>query len=211
MLTFTEDFHTGGYLVSEANGTRSREQVTILSGQNLKAGAVLGKQTVGTNAAAAALGANTGNGTFGAITVGAGAVVGAYVLRMLAATEFVVEDPAGVEIGHGATGAAFAGGGLGFTLTAGGTAFVAGDSFTLTVAAGSGKFAEYDPAAIDGTQVAAGILHAATDASLADAAGVITARDAEVNAAELVWKTGLNAGQQAAGLADLAGIGILAR
>lgn len=37
--------HDGGFLVSEASGTRSREAVTLISGQNLLAGSVLGKIT----------------------------------------------------------------------------------------------------------------------------------------------------------------------
>jgi hypothetical protein len=43
MTTLTETGHAGGFLLSEANGSRSRDVVTIVSGQNLKAGAVLGK------------------------------------------------------------------------------------------------------------------------------------------------------------------------
>ena len=35
--TLTEGQHTGEFVVSEANGTRSREKITVLSGQNLKA------------------------------------------------------------------------------------------------------------------------------------------------------------------------------
>lgn len=45
MATLTEGQHAGEFLVSEANGTRSRETVTILSGENLEASAVLGKVT----------------------------------------------------------------------------------------------------------------------------------------------------------------------
>ncbi len=45
MAVFTETRHTGGFMLSEANGTRSRDTVTIVSGQNLKAGMVLGKIT----------------------------------------------------------------------------------------------------------------------------------------------------------------------
>jgi len=45
MATLTEDFHDGGFVVSEANGTRSREVVTLLAGQAYKAGTVLGKIT----------------------------------------------------------------------------------------------------------------------------------------------------------------------
>ncbi|MBF0153250.1 MAG: head decoration protein [Magnetococcales bacterium] len=41
----TEGRHVGEFLVSEGNGSISRETVTILSGQNLEAGAILGKVT----------------------------------------------------------------------------------------------------------------------------------------------------------------------
>ena len=38
-----EPIHTGEFIVSEDNGHRSRDQVTIEAGQDLKAGHVLGK------------------------------------------------------------------------------------------------------------------------------------------------------------------------
>jgi hypothetical protein len=41
----TEGNARASFLVSEANGYRSREKVTIVSGQNLKAGAVIAKIT----------------------------------------------------------------------------------------------------------------------------------------------------------------------
>ena len=43
MSSITESGHAGGFLLSEAAGQRSREKVTIASGQNLGAGTVLGK------------------------------------------------------------------------------------------------------------------------------------------------------------------------
>jgi hypothetical protein len=43
--TLTEDQHRGEFIVSEANGYRSRESVTIESGQTLKPGEVLGQAT----------------------------------------------------------------------------------------------------------------------------------------------------------------------
>lgn len=45
MPTLTEGFHTGEFVHSEANGHRSREVVTIVSGQSVVAGEVLGKVT----------------------------------------------------------------------------------------------------------------------------------------------------------------------
>lgn len=45
MTTKTETGHAGGFVLSEASGNRAREKATILSGENLTAGAVLGKIT----------------------------------------------------------------------------------------------------------------------------------------------------------------------
>jgi len=45
MTTLSEGRHAGEFVVSEANKTRSRATVTIVSGQTLKAGHVLGKVT----------------------------------------------------------------------------------------------------------------------------------------------------------------------
>lgn len=60
-------------------------------------------------------------------------VPGVYRVVFVAATVFLVYDPAGNYLGRGLTGTAFSGGGLGFTITAGGTAFAAGDGFNVTV------------------------------------------------------------------------------
>ncbi len=43
MTVFNEGRHAAEFLVSEANGHRSRETITIASGENLEAGAVLGQ------------------------------------------------------------------------------------------------------------------------------------------------------------------------
>ena len=50
-----------------------------------------------------------------------------------------------------------------------------------------------DPAAVDGSEAAAGIPYDAVDASAADAEGVAIVRLAEVNAAELVWPARITA------------------
>ena len=42
MATLTESTHAGEFLVSEANGCRSRDTGTVVSGQDLVAGAVVG-------------------------------------------------------------------------------------------------------------------------------------------------------------------------
>ncbi len=41
-MTITEKTHAGEFILSEAPGSLSREQITVVSGQNLVAGAVVG-------------------------------------------------------------------------------------------------------------------------------------------------------------------------
>jgi hypothetical protein len=45
MTAISEGAHPGEFILSEANGHRSRENATLITGQNLGAGAVLGKIT----------------------------------------------------------------------------------------------------------------------------------------------------------------------
>lgn len=212
--TYTEPNRPGQFLVSEAGGTRSREKVTIKSGETLLAGAVVGKITVGA-ATAAAVAGNTGNGTCGAVTVSAGAKAGVYRLVIIEpatnAGAFIVEDPDGIIIGRGNVASAFSAGGLAFTLADGSTDFIAGDMFTITIAAGSGKYVEMDPAATDGSQIAAGVLYGDCDAASADTEAVIIARDAEVNNSYLVWITGATTDQKNAAKTQLAALGIITR
>lgn len=47
MATLTETRHAGEFIISEANGHRSREAVTIAAGNNLQAGHVVGKLSAG--------------------------------------------------------------------------------------------------------------------------------------------------------------------
>jgi hypothetical protein len=106
MPVLNEGRYAGEFIVSEGDGRISRETITVLSGQNLQAGAVLGKVTA------------------------------------------------------------------------------------------SGKYKALEPAAVDGSETAAGILYDAVDASAADSEGVAIVRLAEVNAAELVWPAGITGGEQ---------------
>jgi hypothetical protein len=151
----------------------------------------------------------------GAITVSGEAKLGNYKLTILhpvsGAGAFRVDGPDGIEVGTGQVGTAFSAGGLAFTLADGTPDFVAGDGFDITVSGGTEKYAIMDPAATDGTGHAAGILYGDTDASAADTACTITARQAEVNSAELVWKSGITDPQKTAALAALAALGIIAR
>lgn len=160
--------------------------------------------------ASAANAGNTGNGTIGSTSVaGYAAKPGVYSVEFDDATHFIVSDPTGQEVGHGTTGVAYKSGGLGFTITAGGTAFVPADSFAITVAAGSNKYKPWDPANVDGSGVVAGVLVYAKDATSADKSATALRRLATVNPSELIWPTGSNAATIASGLAGLLALGIL--
>jgi hypothetical protein len=75
----------------------------------------------------------------------------------------------------------------------------------------SGKYKVLAPAADDGSEVAAGILYGAVDASGGDAEGVAIVRLAEVNAGELVWPDGIEPAERATALGELALLSIIAR
>lgn len=210
----TEYWHAGGFLVSEANGHRPRDSCVIASGQVLQAGTVLGKVVLG--AATAVAGTNTGNGTMGAVTVGAAGIVGVYTLKITKAAtnagDFEVFDPNNEVCGIGTVALAFAGGGLTFTLADGATDFVVGDTFVITVAAGSGKCSPFDPTATNGLHRAFAVLYGPVDATNYDRPGAVIARSAEINASELVWGANVTTTpQKTAALASLAALGIIAR
>ena len=119
MSVLTEGAYSAEFVLSEANGFRSREVVTIASGNNLGAGHVLGKITA------------------------------------------------------------------------------------------SGKYADFDNDAVDGTETAVAVLYADCDASTADQEAVVIFRDAEVFDAKLVWTDSAN--DKAGGLVELAAVGIVSR
>lgn len=212
MAMLTEDRFSGAghYIVSESNGYRSREQSFIVSGSGvLKPGAVLGKVATGT-ATAEANGGNTGNATMSEVTLKAGAKAGVYTVTFTAATKFDVHDPDGFKIKSGTTGTAYSDD-LGFTVTAGGTAMVAGDGFTISVVPGAAKYSPFDPSKSDGSEVAAAVLYEGCDATDADVRRTVTVRDTEVHAAVLIWGEDVTDSQKSTALADLAKSGIVGR
>lgn len=210
MEKFTEGRHAGEHVLSEANGSRSREQITInATAGKLAAGTVLGKRTTVNSGTAAADAGNTGNGTMSGITVADGALTGAYVVTITeAATNggtFSVTDPLGNIIGTGSVGVEFSEGGLTFTLADGATDFEAEDFFTITAVEGVGEWVAYDDDGLnDGRRVASGILYAEVDATSEDVTAVAHVRDCEVDASAL---TGLDDNARA----DLLALGIICR
>jgi hypothetical protein len=148
---------------------RATRDITLTGGAALLAGAVLGRSvaagaTVGAAAVRAtrAPGDRRGRrgrgaqiGVYRAVCVEPGANVGT----------FVVFDPPGVEIGRVIVGGAAFNNQIGFTIADGATDFVAGDAFTISVAAGAEKFKLSAAAAVDGSQEPCAILAQDTDPS----------------------------------------------
>ena len=218
----TERRHSGGFIVAEAEGRRSRDQVTLLQQSSnfqsstspiLPAGVVLGETLVGGTAAYTANAGNTGNFTCSAVTVAAGVAEGTYTVQFIAAAVFNVFLPSGDLLGEGHTGAAFSIGGLGFTITGGGIAAVAGDGATIAIAANSnaGLYAPLSLSAADGTQNAAAVLFNETDASQGNTKVTVVARACEVNGSELIYPAGATVSQISAVNAQLQALGIIVR
>lgn len=194
--------HVKPFVLSEAPQGRSRDNgVVTQAGTEVVSGQILAQADTGAGVFAMVAG-STGNPTSGAITVTGPALAGVYRGVFESATRFHVETPEGVVIGLGNLGSAFSASGLAFTLTAGGTAAVAGDQFTVTVAAGSGKYVPYVAAGAAGRAVA--ICYNYLPSKTGDAVAVVFNSDCEVNRFEL---TGLDAAAEA----DLLRIGIKVR
>lgn len=210
MTVFTEGKHPGEFIMSEASRARSRDNIIIVSGSGVvKAGTVLGKVGVGAATASAVTG--TGNPTISAVTVTSKAKPGVYRLEFTAATKFDVIDPDGFKIKSGSTGVAYSDD-IGFTITAGGTPAVAGDYFTVTVAAGTGKYAPAQNTGTDGTDVGVAINIYEVDATSADVKVAAITRDAEVNVNNLEYHSSVDdSGKKAAKHANLATVGIIVR
>lgn len=137
-------------------------QPIVLQSGTLPRGSVLGAQT--TFSMESAAGTNTGNGTIGSLTLGTGYEFGTYVLTATSSSNFTVTSPEGIAQAAATVGSAYSHQ-IGFTITAGGTAFVAGDSFTVQVLNATGNYVLSTAGASDGSQNPSAILVDAADAS----------------------------------------------
>jgi hypothetical protein len=220
MTDKTERTYVGDLVQWELPNQAGRGEITLLTGTNYKTGAVLGKITLGAATAAAKGGGNTGNGTCTAITAAKNAVAGVYkAVVAIAGTNSAtwnLYDPNGELIdqkqlsGAGAT-AVFANDQIHATITDGGTDFIVGDGFDITVAAGSLKYQLALDTATDGSQDAAAILLFDYDATGGDVANavVLVPREAVIDQAFLNWNAGVTtANQKTAILAKMVAAGL---
>ena len=207
MAAAVEGNYLSDLVLEEEDIDASRDAVTVLSGQNLAIGTVLGKILIGALSETHA--GNTGNGamTLDATTPAlANCQVGVYKAACTAAAAnggtFEVFDPKGNSLGEVAVGATHANQ-IKFVIADGATDFIVGDTFLITVAAGSGKVKILTPAGLDGTQRAYGALIADVDASGADKVGAAIVREAVLKDTGLVWPGGITDGQKTTALDEL--------
>lgn len=137
-ITLSESAHAFCFVISEDSdgaGYLSRDEVVVAVSQSFGPGQVLSRAAIPANVTEfAAAGSNTGNGTVTLASPGvdANAERGEYKLIFTDATHFIVQSATDRLVGEGVVGTAFTKSVL-FTIAAGGTAFVAGDSFKINV------------------------------------------------------------------------------
>lgn len=221
MVTLVQNIHTtASYLVSEANGFRSRGVGIIGSGAGkLKAGTILGRRTKGALSAAAIAGAPAPVGatiTASPVVTAGVTKIGVHIFRCEVAGPtgtWQHEDPDGVYVGTATTGTAYTGQGMTLTITDSGTDPAIGEVFKVTVSQAVADQKRYpiNFSATDGTEHAESILFEECDATSIDVRRTLTERDSEVTSGELLWPAGATDNQKAAALAELAALGIIAR
>jgi hypothetical protein len=135
--------------------------VTINSGQGtLARGTVLGIAAEGSIASSKVSGF-AGGGSIGSLSFTPAAESGVYVVDCTSAAlpaTFSVTAPSGENLGTATAGTAYSAYGVGFTITASGTAFAVGDTFDVTVPVLTGQANIVNSANSDGSQYADCIL-----------------------------------------------------
>ena len=168
MVMAVENVDLGSVILKDAQ--HRDDTVTFAGADTFAEGTILARRAVAIAVTASAV-TGTGNGTVTLATVVAGSIVPVVGVYVLTCAEAVVEggvfnlvDPNGAQVAAGLTMTPGAGGttvievaGLQFTLTDGGTDFVAGDFFTLTVAA-DGKLVPFSLTGAGGEQIPLAVL-----------------------------------------------------
>jgi hypothetical protein len=214
MTVLTEGRYAAEYLISEGNGTISREVGTLAAGQNLAAGTVLGKasdgtlkaMTVRTRSATGAKTSGTANGVIGSVTVGPQVQVGAYILTCTEADDdagtFSVVAPDGTVLAPLTVAVAYVSTHISLTIADGSTDWAEGNVVTVTVT---------ESASVANEQIPVGILFDNVDATAGAKRAVYTARMAEVNGYALTWPALITSANKTAALTSLAALDIVAR
>lgn len=131
MAVLTEGPRTANFLIWD-NLYQSREEGVVDASAAMLPGSLVQKAATQGTAFGVAATQNVGDGTIGAATVAASGKSGKYTATFTSPAAFAVTDPNGTAVANGTAGTAF-NNQIGFTITAGTDAFVAGDAFVITV------------------------------------------------------------------------------
>jgi hypothetical protein len=135
--TLTEGQHAGEFLLGERSDGGARATATVLSGQDLAAGEVVGRVKLGIGRVSIPTVSGTGNGTVSAVFPGPEVQVGNYVVTCTAAAAnagtFSVTCPDGKVLPSATVAVAYTSRHINFTIADGGTDYIVGDSFTFVV------------------------------------------------------------------------------
>ncbi|MBF0339672.1 MAG: head decoration protein [Magnetococcales bacterium] len=137
-----------------------------------------------------------------------------FIITVAAATTgtggtWTVTAPDGTALPPASVGTAYTNPQINFTLTDSGTNFAVGDHFTITVS-GSGKYVAYNQDAVDGSEVAAGVLlYDCTAPDGEDANGVAVVRHAVVLSSGLIWPSDITTDEKTIGINQLQTRGIV--
>lgn len=149
------------------------KEIVVISGQDLSKGSLIGKITKIVGSAVAGDG-DTGNGTVSAIVGGHATKLGTYSLECVEASahagRFKVLDPNGVRLDDLTVAVAYSNEHLGLTISDGAADFIVGDTFTIAITEGSGKYTLALAASVDGSELYENmcVLAKDTDASSGD-------------------------------------------
>lgn len=220
MAAITEGMHEGEFIGELAMGVGYHvDAITLSTGENLVAGAVLSKVETGVPSATAGTpiagaGGTIGNGTISAVSADAGAMEGTWLLECTAtgATgKFKVIKPDGTIDGILTIGTPYNGtGSINITVADGANDWLVGDIIPVVVVY---EGDDYDPEYVeyDGTLPLSGLLVKNTDATDAALATTALVRGpAIVNKNDLTWFSGATAAEVARGVSDLMALGIKA-
>ena len=213
MTEYAEGNYLSDVILNEEDIRFSRDRVTVITGQNLTIGMVVGKLHTGVVSETYA---GTGDGvmTLDVTTPAlAGVQVGNYKVVCIEAVVdggvFEILDPQGNSLGQVAVGDTFDNQ-IKFVIADGAADFIVGDIFTVNVLPGF-KVTQLAPAGTDGSERAAGFMISDTDATAADVDGVAIFREAIAKDTGLVWPAGITPAQKSTALAELERAGIITR
>jgi len=219
MVVLTEKARAGEAIMSEGLGNISRDNVTVAVSQTIAANGLLAKLAVAASVSVTQSFAGTGNGV---LTVASPAVSskvkdGVYTVVCIepasAAGTFEVRDPSGKNIGAATVGVAF-NKEIKFTIADGATDFIAGDTFSIIVAADAGdyQYVAYDPAGTDGSETPVGYSpYPVTTSASATAKTAALTRMCELNGNCIAWPGTITDAQKADAIQALAANNIIVR